>query len=197
MAAKLPKSYYLNPDVVFIAKNLIGKKLCAKINGVITSCLISETEAYAGITDKASHAYGNRFTARTKTMYHEGGIAYLYLCYGIHHLFNVVTNQNGVPHAVLIRAIKPIDGVDFMLERCGKTSAKGLSNGPGKVSKALGISTEINNASLLGNDVWIEEMQISIPENQISVGPRIGIDYAEEDKDLPYRFLWHYASSTK
>ncbi|MFY0674999.1 MAG: DNA-3-methyladenine glycosylase [Bacteroidia bacterium] len=190
MGHKLPESYYLQADVVAIAKDLIGKRICTQINGIYTSGLISETEAYAGETDKASHAYGGRYTVRTKPMFAQGGIAYVYLCYGIHHLFNVVTNHDGIPHAVLIRAIKPEKGVEYMLERRNFRSQKGLADGPGKTSKALGISTHHNGLSLLENEIWIEDMGIEIPDSQIQIGPRIGIDYAEEDKDLPYRFLW-------
>lgn len=190
MGRKLSEPYYLRADVVAIAKDLIGKRLCTKIDGILTSGLISETEAYAGATDKASHAYGNRLTERTKTMFTQGGIAYVYLCYGIHHLFNVVTNIEGIPHAVLIRAIKPEEGIDLMLERRKFKTQKGLADGPGKMSKALGISTKHNGLSLLENEIWIEEKELEIPDSQIQVGPRIGIDYAEEDKDLPFRFLW-------
>ena len=190
LGLKLPESYYLQTDVIAIAKDLIGKRLCTQIGGFYTSGLISETEAYAGVTDKASHAYGNRFTERTKTMFAQGGIAYVYLCYGIHHLFNVVTNIEGIPHAVLVRATIPETGIDVMLERRNFKNEKGLADGPGKMSKALGISTKHNGFSLLENEIWIEETDIKIPDYQIQIGPRIGIDYAEEDKDLPYRFVW-------
>lgn len=190
MGRKLSEPYYLRADVVAIAKDLIGTRLCTQIDGILTSGLISETEAYAGVNDKASHAYENRLTERTKTMYAQGGIAYVYLCYGIHYLFNVVTNFEAVPHAVLVRAIIPEKGIDVMLERRKFKTQKGLADGPGKMSKALGISTKHNGLSLLENEIWIEEKELEIPDSQIQVGPRIGIDYAEEDKDLPFRFLW-------
>ncbi len=192
MGHKLPHSYFLNPNVVALAKDLIGKKLCTNINGKLTTGLISETEAYEGATDKASHAYGNRLTERTKTMFAQGGIAYVYLCYGIHHLFNVVTNIQGVPHAVLIRAIKPIDGIETMLKRRNFKNQKGLADGPGKMSKALGITTAQNGISLLENEIWIEETELNIADSEIQITPRIGIDYAQEHKDLPYRFVWNY-----
>lgn len=190
MSQKLAEAYYLQTDVVHLAKDLIGKRLCTRIDGIYTSGLISETEAYAGVEDKASHAYGGRFTARTKTMYAKGGTAYVYLCYGVHQLFNVVTHDEGVPHAVLIRGIKPEEGLEYMLERRKRPNEKGLSDGPGKLSKALGIGAEHNAISLLDDTIWIEHTSIDVSEQAIEIGPRIGIDYAEEHKDLPYRFLW-------
>ncbi|MBI1183105.1 DNA-3-methyladenine glycosylase [bacterium] len=190
MPQKLPISFYRQHNVVDIAQQLIGKRLCTHINGGFAGGLISETEAYEGVTDKASHAYGGRYTKRTQTMYKQGGIAYVYLCYGMYHLFNVVTHEENVPHAVLIRAILPETGLDLMKERRGRNLFKNLTDGPGKMSKALGISTQYNEVSLLGNEIWIEETDLKIPENEIIAGPRIGIDYAEEHKDLPYRFLW-------
>ena len=114
---KLERDFYIRENVVLVAKELLGKVLFTKINGKITAGIISETEAYAGITDRASHAYNNRRTARTEIMFAEGGTAYVYLCYGMHHLFNVVTNKKDIPHAVLIRAIKPIDGIPTILKR--------------------------------------------------------------------------------
>lgn len=190
MSRKLPESYYLQTDVVFLARDLIGKRLCTHIEGVYCSGLISETEAYAGIEDKASHAYGGRFTDRTKTMYAAGGTSYVYLCYGVHQLFNVVTNVEGIPHAILIRGIKPEQGVEHMLKRRNRSKKNGLSDGPGKLSKALGIGKAHNAISLLDDCIWIEDVSKAVPDEAVNVGPRIGIDYAEEHKDLPYRFLW-------
>lgn len=185
---KLLPEFYLQPDVVQVAKLLLGKLLVTNLDGVRTSVIITETEAYEGITDKASHAYGNRYTNRTETMYREGGIAYVYLCYGIHHLFNVVTNSNGTPHAVLIRAGQPIDGLATMLERRKKTGLKfNLTNGPGSLSKALGITTQLNAESLHGSHIWIED-QSPVKSTQIIASPRVGVDYAAEDALLPYRF---------
>src|SRR5688572_7863163 len=102
---KLKRDFYTREDVVLVAKELLGKVLCTKWNGKTTSGIITETEAYEGITDRASHAYRGRRTERTEIMYSEGGTAYVYLCYGMHHLFNVVTNKKDIPHAVLIRAV--------------------------------------------------------------------------------------------
>lgn len=190
MSRKLDNSFYKRPDVVSIAKELIGKKLCTHIDGLLTSGFITETEAYAGVTDKASHAYGDRFTDRTKTMYLPGGTSYVYLCYGVHYLFNVVTHLEGTPHAVLIRGIRPLEGIEIMQERRGGKNPKGLADGPGKLSKAMGISKSQNAISLLADEVWIEATDIEVEGMHISTGPRIGIDYAEEHKDLPWRFLW-------
>ena len=114
---KLKRSFYLNEDVVRLSRDLLGKVLCTKIQGKYTSGIITETEAYAGVIDRASHAYNNRRTKRTEIMYHKGGVAYVYLCYGIHNLFNVVTNVEGIPHAILIRGIEPFDGIKHILMR--------------------------------------------------------------------------------
>ena len=140
---KLGAEFYGRDDVLMIAKELLGKVLCTHFDGIFTSGRIVETEAYNGIVDKASHSFGGRRTNRTETMYGEGGIAYVYLCYGIHHLFNVVTNVKDTPHAVLIRALEPVDGIEDMLIRCNKKKLDfSLTRGPGNVSKALGIGTK-------------------------------------------------------
>ena len=186
---KLPLSLYLQESVTLIAKGLIGAKLCSFKNGVLTSGTIVETEAYEGITDKASHAYNNRRTTRTEIMFQKGGVAYVYLCYGMHHLFNVVTNIKGIPHAVLIRAIYPTDGIETMRQRTGKKQITFKStNGPGKLTKALGIQTADTGESLFGNKIWIEKPTIKIDQRDIIAGSRIGVDYAGEDALLPYRF---------
>jgi DNA-3-methyladenine glycosylase len=185
---KLKSSYYLNPDVVFLAKDLIGKTLCTHINNKLTCGIITETEAYAGIIDKASHAYGERRTNRTETMYSKGGVSYVYLCYGIHRLFNIVTNANDIPHAILIRAIYPTKGIEEIIIRRGAKYSDKLCVGPGKVSQALGIDLIHNNISLTGKEIWLQDDHVKMNENDIHVGPRIGIDYAGEDAKLPYRF---------
>lgn len=185
----LKASYYLNKDVVFLAKDLIGKTLCTRINGKLTCGIITETEAYAGVTDKASHSYGGRRTNRTETMYSKGGVSYVYLCYGIHRLFNIVTNAKDIPHAILIRAIHPTKGVEEIVKRRGVKFSNNLCVGPGKVSQALGINLLHNNLSLTGKEIWLQDDKINIKANDIKVGPRIGIDYAGEDAKLPYRFF--------
>lgn len=183
----LPPSFYLNEDVIQVAKDLLGKVIITKIDGITTSGIITETEAYAGITDKASHAYGGRRTNRTEIMYARGGVAYVYLCYGIHHLFNVVTNVQDIPHAVLIRAIEPVKGIDAMLQRRKKTKLQSqLTSGPGAMSMALGIHTLHTGLSLGKGIITIHDEGINIEE--IIATTRIGVDYAKEDALLPYRF---------
>jgi DNA-3-methyladenine glycosylase len=187
---KIPLSYYQHSDVISIAKELIGKYLFTNIGGTVTAGMITETEAYAGIVDRASHAFGERRTERTKVMYAEGGISYVYLCYGVHYLFNVVTGMKEEPHAVLIRAIYPTIGNEKILERTRKNviSYK-LTDGPGKLSKALGISSMQNGLKLDSNVVWIEDLKTNIDEKDILITERIGVQYAGEDAKLPYRFL--------
>ena len=186
---KLDKAFYEREDVIKIAKQLIGKVLVTNFEGVVTSGRIVETEAYNGVVDKASHAYNNRRTKRTEIMFGEGGSAYVYLCYGIHHLFNVVTNVKDVPHAVLIRAIEPLEGIDTMLDRMKKTKLDfSIGRGPGNVSKALGIATHHTGNTLFGKDIYIADDGFKIPTKNIIASKRIGVDYAAEDALLPYRF---------
>jgi DNA-3-methyladenine glycosylase len=187
---KLDNSFYNRADVALIAKELLGKILVTRFDNTITSGRIVETEAYAGVVDKASHAYGGRRTARTAVMYNTGGTAYVYLCYGIHHLFNVVTNVHGIPHAVLIRALEPLQGVDMMLQRTGKAKLDfSLTRGPGNVSKALGLFTHHTGLDLSGKQVFIGDDGFRPASNDIIITKRIGVDYAAEDALLPYRFL--------
>lgn len=189
-ANKLERDFYMRDDVVEVAGDLLGKVLCSDFDNITTKVIITETEAYAGVGDRASHAYGGRRTPRTEPMFAEGGIAYVYLCYGIHHLFNVVTGRRDNPLAVLVRAGRPFAGVEEMLTRRGKDRAdKKLLAGPGSLSQALGIRTELSGASLSGTSVWIEDHGIEIANTAIDVGPRIGVDYAAEDAALPYRFV--------
>ncbi|MCQ2285671.1 MAG: DNA-3-methyladenine glycosylase [Bacteroidales bacterium] len=186
---KIKKDYFLNDDVLFLAKDLIGKYLFTKIDGQIAGGIITETEAYKGINDKASHAYGGKRTKRNVTMYAEGGILYVYLCYGIHHLANIVTNKADIPDAILLRGIFPTHGEELMLKRSGKTHIdKNTGNGPGCVSKLLGITTSNDSLSVCSDLVWLEDRQIEIPDSQIEISSRIGVDYAGEDAHLPYRF---------
>ncbi|MDB5115047.1 MAG: DNA-3-methyladenine glycosylase [Mucilaginibacter sp.] len=186
---KLPLSFYHRNDVVAISRELLGKYLFTCINGELTGGYIVETEAYNGIIDRASHSYGNRLTPRTKTMYGEGGIAYVYLCYGIHEMFNIVTSVEGQPHAILIRAIQPTDGLDIMLDRRKMSALKStITSGPGSVAQALGISRQINAISLQSDTLWIEDRGMVIPNENIAAVPRVGIAYAKEDALLPYRF---------
>lgn len=183
----LPKSFYTRDDVVAISRELLGKRLCTRINGGLAKAIITETEAYAGIDDRASHAFGGRRTARNEPMYAEGGVAYVYLCYGIHHLFNVVTGEKDMPHAVLIRGAIPAEGEKLMQRRRSKPHIdKTLMAGPGSVSQALGISTRLTGASLQSDRIWIEDA--GIDPAGITTGTRVGVDYAGEDAARPYRF---------
>jgi DNA-3-methyladenine glycosylase len=186
---KLPESYYYSQDVVTLSKDLLGKYLFTCIDGVTTGGYIVETEAYNGIIDRASHAFGNRLTPRTKTMFMQGGIAYVYLCYGIHEMFNIVTSGEGQPHAILVRAINPIDGIEAMQSRRNMPVIKPtITMGPGSVAKALGISRAINAFSLQGDVIWIEDRGLTFPDESITVVPRVGVGYAGDDALLPYRF---------
>jgi len=185
----LPKAYYLNSDVVFLAKDLIGKYLFTKIDGQLSGGIITETEAYKGIEDRACHAFGGRRTPRNEMMYAEGGVAYVYLCYGIHPMLNVVTNQKNIPDAILIRAIYATHGEELMLKRTGKSQMnQQVTNGPGKITKALGVSLAHNGEPLQNNKIWIEDRNFDVSKTKILNTQRIGVEYAGEDALLPYRF---------
>ena len=187
---KLPLDFYTDEDTINIAKQLLGKVLYTNIDNVICSGIIYETEAYCGIEDKACHAYNNKITNRNKVMYLHGGVSYIYLCYGLHHLFNVVTNKKNIPHAVLIRAIKPLEGIKQILKRRRqKKLIPNICNGPGNSSQAMGIKTELNGQLLNGNIIWIEDLNIKIEQHRVESSPRIGIDYAQEYANMPWRFF--------
>lgn len=187
---KLSKDFYQRVDVLQVAKELLGKILVTQFNDMQTSGRIVEVEAYAGIADKASHSFGGRKTKRNEVMYGEGGKAYVYLCYGIHHLFNVVTNVKDVPQAILIRALEPVSGTGIMLARAGKKKLDyTITRGPGNLSKAMGLFTAHSGYSLFGKEVFLADNGFSYHENEIISSPRIGVDYAGEDALLPYRFF--------
>lgn len=184
---KLDYSFYQNPDVEDVAQKLLGKVLVTQFNGILTSGKIVETEAYAGPQDKASHAYNGRRTKRTEIMYREGGTAYVYFIYGMYALFNVVTNVKDIPHAVLIRAIEPVDGIENMIRRRKLKDVKhNLCAGPGLLTQALGITTKHSGLSLIKSNIRIEDRNIKISD--ISSGPRINVDYAGDDALLHRRF---------
>jgi DNA-3-methyladenine glycosylase len=186
---KLPARFYQRTLVVTIAKELLGKLLVTNFEDGPTIGRIVETEAYNGVGDKASHAYGGRRTNRTEIMYAVGGIAYVYLCYGIHHLFNVVTNVQDKPHAILIRAIEPVKGIKLMMKRMNKDKIDySIGRGPGNVSKAMGIATSHTGSSLMSKDIFIADDGTAVRKSQIIATARIGVDYAGEDALLPYRF---------
>ena len=187
---KLTKDYFLTDDVVAVARDLIGKSLFTMVDGQLAGGVICETEAYKGTADRASHAFGGRRTKRNEMMYREGGVAYVYLCYGMHHLLNFVTNAADIPDAVLIRGIRPTHGTELMLRRTGNRKVTpDIGIGPGKVSKLLGLTVADNGLSLCGEKLWIEDRSLVVPDNAILVTPRIGVDYAGEDALLPYRFV--------
>ena len=188
MSSKLPREFYTRSDVLEIARDLLGKKLVVpNKNGKRVAGIIVETEAYRGPEDRASHAYGGRRTNRTETMYGRGGAAYVYFVYGMYNQFNVVTNVENIPHAVLVRAVEPVEGIDIIRRRRPGRSEYEWTSGPGRLCLALGIDRKLDKADLLGNRVWIEE-GISISPRQIARGPRIGIDYAEKWVTKPWRF---------
>ena len=185
---KIKEEFYQRSDILLIAQELLGKILLTNFQGQLTSGIIVETEAYEGLSDKASHAYGGKKTNRTKTMYKPGGVTYVYLCYGIHHLFNIVTNKVNIPHAILIRAIEPMDGISIMLERRNKKNKDfKLTSGPGSMTKAMGITMSNSGESLINDLIWLEDQNINI-KNDIISSPRVGIPYAEEDISNPWRF---------
>lgn len=192
---KLSRDFYERSDVVTVGHELLGKTLVTSIEGQYTAARITELEVYAGRGDKACHANDGLRTKRTEVMYGQGGMAYVYLCYGIHHLFNVVTNKEGQADAILIRAVEPLEGIDIMQERRKKAKLdKTISSGPGTLSKAMGISTKKHyGLDLLGDIIWIEEAPL-VPKKDIVVSTRIGVDYAEEDALRPWRF---YIRDTK
>lgn len=192
LMSKIPRSFFQTDNCVALTRALIGKYLftCLGPENVITGGMITEAEAYCGSSDRASHAYNNRRTKRTETMFSEGGVAYIYLCYGIHYLFNIVTGKKDMPHGILIRAIRPEVGVDVMLRRRGKKKVTDtLTRGPGSVSQALGITTKYLGVPVDGDKIWIEDRGVIVPKRHIKTSPRIGIDYAGEDASHHWRFF--------
>lgn len=181
----IPLSYYQTEDVVQLARSLLGKSLFTCINGELAGGIITETEAYAGASDKACHSYNNRRTPRNEAMFSAGGIAYVYLCYGIHHLLNIITGPQNEPVGILLRALRPTHGVETMLRRRGHPKLSSLASGPGSLSQALGVTLQHNKIPLDGSTLWLED---GPPPRAIQAGPRIGVAYAGEDALLPYRF---------
>ncbi len=186
---KLRRGFYTRADVLTLARALLGKRLVVPSDeGARVSGRIVETEAYLGAEDKAAHSYRNRRTARTETMFAVGGTAYVFFVYGMHHQFNVVAGAEGLPHAVLVRALEPEEGLELMRARRPARSDRELTSGPGKLCHALGIDRTFDGADLLGQRVWIEDAGTVIPPEEIAAGPRIGIAYAEEYALKPWRF---------
>lgn len=188
VSAKLPRDFYTRSNVLTVSRELLGKLLVVPDNqGRRISGKIVEVEAYRGPEDRASHAYGGRRTKRTETMYQLGGVAYVYFVYGMYNQFNVVTNVEETPHAILVRALEPVEGIELMRIRRHLHPDRNLTNGPGKLCLAMGIDRQLDKADLLGERVWLEEFE-KVPESRIARGPRIGIDYAQEWIEKPWRF---------
>lgn len=187
---KLPLSFYNGKNVLQIAKDLLGKMLVTNFDGITTIGRIVETEAYVAHTDKASHAYAGKRTLRNEHMYSEPGTAYVYICYGMHQMFNVVTNDKNVPDAVLIRALEPLKGFETMLQRTGKRKLEfSITKGPGNVGKAMGISKIHSGENLTGENIYIaEDDSCRIEEINIGKSKRIGVSSAGSDALLPYRY---------
>lgn len=183
---KLDHPFFQNVHVEKVARQLLGQVLITNIGAKVTSGIIVETEAYS-FREMGCHAYNNKMTPRNSVMFERGGVAYVYLCYGMHHMFNVVTNGPGQAEAVLVRALEPLDGKEFMMVRSRTDNLKRITSGPGKLCKALGIDRSLNGASLLGDEVYIERSK-KVPQHKIKSSARIGIDYAGEDASLPWRF---------
>ena len=198
---KLDISFYDRKDVVQIAKELLGKILITQVEGIRCSGRIVETEAYAGVYDRASHAFGGRRTARSEHLYGGPGTVYVYICYGMHHLFNVITNKKDIPHGVLIRALEPMEGVGQMLIRSGKELADfTITKGPGNLARAMGISKLYTGGDLFSEEIFIADDRLRYKKDQIGITKRIGVESAREDAELPYRFIVRgspYVSSKK
>jgi DNA-3-methyladenine glycosylase len=186
---KLPRAFYTRDDTLLIARQLLGHRLVVPtVEGARVSGRIVECEAYIGPEDRAAHTFGNRRTPRTEPMFAVGGTAYVYFVYGMYYQFNVVTNAESVPHAVLVRALEPLEGIEIMRARRAVKDDRNLTSGPGKLCLAMGIDKSFNRADLLGDSIWIEKGERAVAANEIAAGPRIGIDYAGEFAKRPWRF---------
>ena len=187
---KLDQSFYNRKDVVQIARDLLGKILVTQWDAVRCSGRIVETEAYAGMEDRACHAFGGRRTVRSEDLYGAPGTVYIYICYGMHHLFNVITNKKDIPHAVLIRSLEPLEGIDHMLIRTGKPVADfTITKGPGNLARAMGMSKIHSGGNLFSEEIFIEDDGMRYKKDQIAITKRIGVESAREDAELPYRFI--------
>lgn len=186
---KLPLSFYDRDDVIQIARELLGKIIVTNFDGQTTSARIVETEAYIGFTDKASHSFGHRRTPRNEHMYSAPGTSYVYICYGMHRMFNITTNKKDIPDAVLIRAVEPVKGIELMAKRTGKKiTDKTLTRGPGNVGKALGIEKRHSGLFLLNEEIYLLDDGKIIDAEKIGISKRIGVESAGADGLLPFRF---------
>jgi len=185
---KLPREFYLSTNTAKIARDLLGKLLVVPDEtGRRVSGMIVEVEAYLGKADRAAHSFGGRRTARNEVMYGGGGHVYVFFVYGMYYQLNVVTGPADHPHAILIRGIEPVEGIEVMRERRGEMKETNLTSGPGKLSIAFGVTRDLNGADLTDDRIWLEEYR-SFSKKQIEIGKRIGIDYAGEDAEKPLRF---------
>ncbi len=185
---RLNLDFFIRPDTLRVARDLLGKLLVVPTpDGSRVSGMIVETEAYLGEMDKAAHSYGGRRTARNEVTYFEGGHVYVFFVYGMYHQLNLVTGLAGHPHVVLIRAVEPVEGIEVMRSRRGDMKDKNLTSGPGKLCIAFGITRDLNGQDLSGERIWVEEYR-NFKKTEIANGPRVGIDYAEEFVDMPWRF---------
>ncbi len=187
MGKRLPRGFYLREDTISIANELLGKLIVVPDNGRRVSGMIVETEAYLGEVDRAAHSYAGRRTPRNEVTYGKGGHAYVFFIYGMYYQLNVVTGPADHPHVVLIRAVEPVEGIEIMRERRGAMKDRNLTSGPGKLCIALNINRDLNGEDLRGKQIWLEDHR-SFTSDQIAVGKRIGIDYAGEDAEKPWRF---------
>lgn len=187
----IPEEFYVQSDVVALSRGLLGKYLFTEIGGKLCGGKIVETEAYSHVNDKACHSHLQKRTTRTEVMFRRGGVAYVYKIYGIYDLFNIITNVEDKADAVLIRAIEPTEGVEYMMERRNIPNPLSyrLTAGPGMLSQALGISRDLYGLPLTtGEAIWLEDHHASVEEEDVMASPRVGIDYAGEDALLPWRF---------
>jgi DNA-3-methyladenine glycosylase len=187
---KLARDFYTREDTLAVARDLLGKRIVVPdaASGQRVSGRIVETEAYLGFEDRAAHSHGGRRTARNHAMYAAGGTVYVFFVYGMHFQLNVVTGHEDVPHAVLIRALEPEEGIERMRERRPDRNDRELTSGPGKLAKALGVDRTFNNADLTGDRIWLEDAGALVAPADSASGPRVGINYAGEYASKPWRF---------
>ncbi|MBC7901656.1 MAG: DNA-3-methyladenine glycosylase [Saprospiraceae bacterium] len=185
---KLVRDFFLRENTLQIAVDLLGKLLVVLSgSGERVSAMIVETEAYLGEIDKAAHSFNRRRTKRNEITYAEGGHVYVFFIYGMYYQLNFVTGPAEHPHVVLIRAVEPVEGIEIMRERRGPVPDKNLTSGPGKLCIAMGIDKSLNGENLADDRIWVEDHKTFAPD-EIAAGKRIGIDYAEEYAEMPWRF---------
>jgi DNA-3-methyladenine glycosylase len=193
---KLTRADYAESSPVRAARFFLGKVLCVRAPDGYAEGIITETEAYGGSRDAACHGHRNRRTARTEIMFAPGGAAYVYFCYGMHRLFNIVTGPAESPEAVLVRAVRIVAGREIVRQRRAGVAEKDWVSGPGRVCAALGIGLHHYGCDLLGDQIWIEDRGLIVPAREVKRTPRIGVDYAGKWAEKPWRFVWEGASLT-